>query len=126
VVGRNADATWFLVQLSTTQGWVWGYYVFIDGNEFTPPIVSAATTLGLAGAPDYGVVAQAKAGLRLRAEPSVASTQTGRITWGALVPVVGRTADGYWWKIVWKNTIGWAYSPYMSILQGDLNAVPIE
>jgi uncharacterized protein YgiM (DUF1202 family) len=126
IVGRNPQATWFLVQLSGKQGWVWGYYIYVNGNEFNPPIVSGATTLGLAGATDYGVVAQAQAGMRLRAQPSVASTQTGRITWGAFLPVVGRTADGFWWKVVWKDTIGWVYSPYMKIFQGDINVVPVE
>lgn len=126
IVGRNPQATWFLLQLSGMQGWVWGYYLYINGNEYTPPVTSAGNTLGLAGAPDYGVVGQSVATLKLRAAPTVASAQTGKVTWGAFVPVIGRTADGYWWKIVWKNTIGWVYSPYMKVFQGNLNNVPIE
>ncbi len=126
VVGRNSNATWFLLQLSNMQAWAWGYYLYIDGNEFNPPIVSAGNTLGLAGAPDYGVVARTVATMKLRAAPNVASAQIGRVTWGALVPVIGRTADGYWWKIVWKNTQGWVYSPYLKLFQGNINSVPVE
>ena len=125
IVGRNTDTNWFLLQLAGYQGWAYGYYLFIDGNEFTPPIVSGNSVLGLAGQPDFGVRGQTSATLRLRAGPSVATTQTGRITWGAFIPIVGRTADGFWYKVVWKNTVGWAYAPFIDILEGDINAVPV-
>jgi len=126
IVGRDPRARWFLLQLSGKQAWAWGYYLYVSGNEFTPPIVSGASTLGLAGQPDYGVVARAYATIKLRAQPNVASPQTGRITWGSFLPVVGRTADGYWWQVVWKGTVGWAYSPFMKIFQGNINNVPIR
>lgn len=125
VVGRNANATWFLLQLSGKQAWAWGYYLFINGNEFTPPVVSGASTIGLAGAPDYGVVAQSQAVVKLRALPNVVSAQIGRVTWGSFVPVIGRTADGFWWKVVWKNTFGWVYSPYFKVFQGNVANVPV-
>jgi len=125
VVGRDADARWFLLQLGGYQGWSWGYYLFIDGNEFNPPIVSGNSILGLAGQPDFGVRGQSEATLRLRQGPSVATTQIGRVTWGAFLPIVGRTADGFWYKTVWKGTVGWVYAPFMEIREGDLNAVPI-
>lgn len=126
IVGRDSDARWFLLQLGGYQGWAYGYYLFINGNEFTPPIVSGNTVLGLAGQQDFGVRGQTNATLRLRAGPSVATTQTGRITWGAFLPIVGRTADGYWYQVVWKNTLGWAYAPYIDILEGDINNVPVK
>jgi hypothetical protein len=125
IVGRNQNATWFLLQLSGMQGWAWGYYLFINGNEFNPPVVSGSSILGLAGQPDYGVTAQSKATVRLRAAPNVVSAQIGRVTWGAFLPVIGRTPDGFWWKVVWKNTVGWVYSPFFDIFQGNLNNVPI-
>ncbi len=124
IVGRNTDTNWFLLQLGGYQGWAYGYYLFIDGNEFTPPIVSGNSVLGLAGQPDFGVRGQTSATLRLRAGPSVATTQIGRITWGAFIPIVGRTADGFWYKVVWKNTVGWAYAPFIDIREGNINAVP--
>jgi len=125
VVGRDSDARWFLLQLGGYQGWSWGFYLFIDGNEFNPPVVSGNSILGLAGQPDFGVRGQSEATLRLRQGPSVATAQIGRVTWGAFLPIVGRTADGFWYKTVWKNTVGWVYSPFIEIREGDLNNVPI-
>ncbi len=125
VVGRDADARWFLLQLGGFQGWAWGYYLFFNFNEFTAPITSGNTVLGLAGQTDTGVRVQSRATLRLRGAPSVGAEQTGRIIWGSFLPVVGRTPDNFWYQVVWRGTVGWAYSPFLNVLAGDLNNVPI-
>jgi uncharacterized protein YraI len=124
IVGRDPDARWYLVQLSGFQGWVYGYYVFVNGNEFNAPIVSAFTVQGGA-ATGAGVVGQAVNGLRLRAAPTTESEQIGRINPGDLLAVLGRNAAGDWYQVVFKNTTGWVYSPYVKIVEGDINAVPV-
>lgn len=127
IIGRDADARWFLLQLGGYQAWAYGYYLFVNGNEFTPPITSPFGTLGVPpGVVDTGVVAQSQATLVLRDVPSVAGTQIGRVTWGGFLPVVGKTADGYWYQVVWKGTVGWIYAPYTKLTQGDLSAVPVK
>jgi hypothetical protein len=127
VIGRDERARWFLLQLGGYQAWAWGYYLFINGNEFNAPVRSPFGTLGVPpGVTDTGVVAQAQSTMRLRAQPNVASAQIGRITWGGFLPVVGRSADGFWWQVVWKGTVGWMYSPFSRIIQGDLNSVPVR
>jgi uncharacterized protein YraI len=120
VIGRNPDATWFLLQLSGFQGWAFGYYLFINGNEFNAPVVSAFTLAGVNS--PTGVVAQTQAVMKLRAEPTVASQQIGRIPWGEIMPVIGRRGD--WWQVVFRGTTGWVYSPFLRIVEGDLNNVP--
>lgn len=127
VIGRDSNARWFLLQLGGYQAWAWGYYLFIDGNEFNPPVVSPFGTIGVPpGVQDTGIVVQAFSTLRLRQAPSVASPQIGRVTWGGFLPVTGRTADGFWYQVVWKGTVGWVYSPYVKPFQGDPNAAPVK
>ncbi|MDX1994793.1 MAG: SH3 domain-containing protein [bacterium] len=126
VVGRDERARWFLLELGGYQGWAYGYYLAFNFNEFTAPVVSGNVLLGLAGFPDTGVRIQTEAGLRLRALPTTASEQTGRITWGAFLPVVGRTADNQWLQVVWRGTPGWVFAPFVEIRAGDLNNVPIR
>lgn len=125
VVGRDADARWFLLSLGGYQGWAYGFYLFIDGNEFNPPIVSGNALITIPGIEDYGVRGQTDAIVRLRAEPNTLSTQIGRITWGGFLPIVGRTADGNWYRVVWKGTVGWAFASFINILEGDINNVPV-
>lgn len=126
VVGRDERARWFLLELGGFQGWAYGYYLGFNGNEFNAPVISGNALVNLAGFPDTGVRMQTEAGLRLRAAPSTDSTQIGRITWGAFLPVVGRSADGLWYQTVWLGTVGWVSAPFVEIREGDLNTVPIR
>ena len=126
VIGRDPEARWFLLQLGGYQGWAYGYYLYIDANEFNVPIASSNVTLGLAGFADTGVTVQTQAGLRLRAAPTTNSAQIGRIDWGAFLPVVGRTAGGSWYQVVWKDTVGWIYSSYTRLVEGSISNVPIR
>ncbi len=127
VIGRNAGADWFLLELSGFRGWAYGYYLFVNGNEFQVPVLSVNT--GYPPVPaeftDYGVLVQSKAVMKLRGEPNVMSPQTGRITWGAFLPVTGRSADGSWYQVLWKDTLGWVFTGYLDIIQGDINDVPV-
>lgn len=126
IIGRDGNARWFLIQLSGKVGWVWGYYIFVDGNEFSVPVSSAASASGLPdGVTDTGVIGQTRAGMKLRGAPTTLSDQTGRITWGAFLPIVGRTADNTWYQVVWKGTVGWVWSNFVPIRFGDLNNVPV-
>lgn len=126
IVGRNENATWFILRLAGYEGWVSGYYIYVNGNEFNPPIRSATSIYGVpSGFRDTGVLVQTRATMRLRAEPNLSSRQTGRITWGAIIPVGGRTAAGDWYQVLWKGTVGWVYTGYLDIREGDYANIPI-
>jgi hypothetical protein len=124
VIGRDEDARWFLLQLSGFQGWVWGYYLFIYGNEFNAPVVSSFITQGNPAA-QTGVVLQTNAVMRLRDVPNFAGQQIGRVPWGDILPVLGRSSDGGWLQVQFRGTIGWLAVPYVTILEGDVNALPV-
>lgn len=126
IVGRDPDARWFLLELGGLQAWAYGYYLFVNGNEFNAPIRSAATAFGIpAGFHDTGVLVQTCATMRLRAEPNLLSPQTGRITWGAFLPVAARTPAGDWYQVLWKGTIGWVYTGFTWLRQGDYVNIPV-
>jgi uncharacterized protein YraI len=124
VIGRDADARWFLLQLSGQQAWAWGYYLFVNGNEFNAPVLGNFAT---AGDPAAGskMTIQTEAVMRLRAAPTVLSEQIGRVPWGDLLPVIGRTTGNDWYQVVFRGTVGWVQSSYVEILEGNLNEVPV-
>jgi uncharacterized protein YraI len=124
VVGRDDRALWFLIQLSDRQGWVWGYYLNVNGNEFNAPVQSPYITQGDPAAAT-GVVGVSEAVLRLRAAPLVGTEQIGRIPWGDILPIIGRTAGGDWYQVVFRGTTGWVAAEYIRIIEGDLGAVPV-
>jgi len=126
VVGRDDRARWFVLQLSDRRAWVWGHYLYIDGNEFNAPVTTATGLTGLpGGVADTGVVVVTRAGMKLRAAPNTDSEQIGRVSWGAYLPVVGKTGDGLWFQVVWKGTVGWLWTGYLEKREGDLVNVPV-
>ncbi len=124
VVGRDPRALWFLLQLSDKQAWAWGYYLAVNGNEFNAPVVNSFVTQGDPAAAS-GVTIQTQAGLRLRADATVYSEQIGRVPWGQILPVIGRTSDNTWYQVVFANTVGWIAASYTRPLRGDLSTVPV-
>ena len=124
IVGRDEAAEWFLLQLSGQQGWVWGYYLFVNGNSFNAPVANPFQTGG-PPASNTGVAAQSTATLRLRAAPNTSSQQIGRIPWGFIMPVLGRTADGGWYQVLYYDTVGYVAIPYVKIVDGDPATLPI-
>ncbi len=125
VVGRDESAYWFLIQMYGQQGWVWSYYFHVNGNEFNAPVVSPYTTAGNPAAMT-GVVVQSQAGLRLRAEPTVLATQIGRIPWGEIMPLIGKTRDGGWYQVVFRGTTGWVAASYVKVVDGNPVDVPVR
>jgi hypothetical protein len=124
VVGRDQDARWFLIQLSSGQGWVWGYYINVNGNEFNAPVASSFVTAGNPAALS-GVVVQTQDTLRLRAAPTTDSEQIGRVPWGDILPVIGRTGNNLWYQVVFRGTTGWIASEFVVPIEGDLNTIPV-
>lgn len=124
VIGRDEKAYWFLLQLSDKQAWAWGYYLAVNGNEFNAPVVGSFVTSG-PPASDTGVVAQTHAGMKLRSEPTINSAQIGRVPWGDLLPVIGRTYDNTWYQVVFRGTTGWVFASYVDILRGSIEDVPV-
>ena len=125
IIGRDESAYWFLIQLSGGQGWVWDYYFHVNGNSFNAPIVSPYTTAGDPAAMT-GVVIQTQAGLKLRAEPTVLATQTGRIPWGEIMPLIAKSGDGGWYQVVFRGTVGWVAASYVKVVEGDPANVPVR
>lgn len=124
VIGRNPDATWFLLELGDSRGWAWGYYLFIDGNEYSAPVTNPFNNFG-DPANTGELVVQTISGLRLRQEPDLTSPQVGSIDWGAKIPVIARSDAGEWFQVVWKGTPGWILSAYTQPVEGSLENVPI-
>ena len=41
------------------------------------------------------------------------------------MPVLGRTADGGWLQVLYYTTPGYVAVPYVKIVEGDINSLPI-
>ena len=123
IVGRDGDVKWILLDLNGQQGWVWHYYIHVDGNVYSAPIMN---TFALSNPPsnDADFTVRTKSVLKLRAIPDISAPQIGRVDWGAVVPVIARSDAGIWYQVIWKNTEGWIYAPYTDPFTGAYDIVP--
>jgi uncharacterized protein YraI len=122
-LGRNADASWLRVRLTTGfTGWLSSYYVTVDGNPFSLPLETA-------GPPPpprpTGVRGKLYSGLRMRTGPGTIYPIIANLEWGMVVDIVGRSRDGQWYQIQYGGATGWVYAPYVSIVSGVISNVPV-
>ena len=91
----------------------------------SPPPPGAATETALV--PGGGVTGEVipEEGLRLRAGPNTTFTALSLLARGTTVPVVARTGDDAWLRVVYQGQEGWVAAEYLR-LTGALNGVPVE
>jgi uncharacterized protein YraI len=124
---RNFDGSWVRVNTGTLVGWVNSFYIAPSGNIFTLPYIAPPlpppVTVGT------GVRGKLTSGLRLRTGPGTYYPQITTLEWGSVVDILGRSAstswDTTWLQVQYAGLQGWIYAPYVQILSGSLNNVPV-
>lgn len=125
VIGRNADSSWWQINVNGTIGWV--YWRFLDVNDpDLVPIVSTTTGSSMNQPPLTGYFATALVTINIRSGPGTDNAILGQIARNIRVPIVGRTADNLWWQVNFGNITGWVSSRFMSLQQGTvLKDIPV-
>jgi len=87
------------------------------------------TTPGSGGitAPVPGEVARAlvTTALRLRAAPSLTATRITTIPRGTVIPVFGRSENGVFIKVQYREFVGWVSTGFIVLLEGTLPELPV-
>jgi uncharacterized protein YraI len=132
VSARNVDEgggfTWYRVQSGDRVGWSSGRYLTVSIDPLTLPLQSTIFEQ-IDGAGEIGVNVQTRAVMNLRRRPSVRSAVIGQVPWGAVVPLLGRTVQGgqnFWFHVRYNGVTGWVYAPFLRVVQGPIDAVPIR
>ncbi|MFO7323860.1 MAG: PA14 domain-containing protein [Chloroflexota bacterium] len=133
VLARNRSEgvyNWYLLQTPDgRQGWASGRYldINVDVNEI-PEQGSIFDEIN--DAPHIGVVAIPRANMVLRQYPSVRAQDIGRVGYGEMVELIGRTVQAgidQWYHVRKGSTgeVGWIYAPWVTV-RGEINQVPIR
>lgn len=112
----NEDGTWAKIDTGETQGWLPANWIVLTGEiSFDMPGPTQRTRSGLA---------QAWESVNVRAGPGRQFRVLGRLSPGQIAPVIGKSADGRWWQIIFQQQAGWVS---MDVVQfaGDGEAVQI-
>lgn len=123
VVGRNADSSWWQINVNGTVGWVNAYYTSASNIQNVP--VTSVNTQVNPPATAYSATATANVNLRTGAGTNYGVLNV--IPRNASVSILARNLDRSWWQVNYRGVVGWVSSRYI-VLQSntDLNLIPIS
>jgi len=93
------DGAWVKIDTGDLQGWLPANWIVLTGEiSFDLPGPTQRTRDGLVQAWDN---------VNVRAGPGRQFRILGRLVPGQIRPVIGKSADGLWWQIVFQQRAGW-------------------
>ncbi|GIV81627.1 MAG: hypothetical protein KatS3mg051_0981 [Anaerolineae bacterium] len=123
IVGRNADSSWWQINVNGIVGWVSGRWVEVTGSGpviSTPtPIPTPTPVYGYGQCPGFlpsrlapGMWGRVTPGLpnNLRAQPSLSAALIGQIPAGGLFRVLGGPVcanNSAWYQVNYNGIVGW-------------------
>jgi uncharacterized protein YraI len=124
VVGRNANSSWWQINVNNTIGWVSASYVSAVNTQNVPVTSGGQTT----PAPQpTGYVVTAIANVNLRGGPALQFSRLAVIPRGQTAQIVGRNAGNTWWQVNYNGTVGWVSASY-ALAQWNTNVgqIPVR
>lgn len=124
VTGKNANASWYQINVNGVVGWVSARFVRLNGSTDVPVI---STSTGLAQPVDTGYITTALATVNVRNAPNVRSGAIlVKMQRGETARVIGRTSDNRWWMVNFNGTTGWVSSTYAQLQPtAELARIPV-
>lgn len=125
VVGRNADNTWWQIQLDDGRtGWVFGSFVDVVNGE-SAPITSEDTAEP--PPPGTGYFLMTTADLNIRSTASTRSGIRGQIPQGGSAEIIGRNSRSTWYYVNYNGIVGWVSASFVRLPANATDSViPIQ
>jgi uncharacterized protein YgiM (DUF1202 family) len=123
IVGRNADNSWWQINVNGTVGWVFSRFTEVFNTAYVP--VTDQSSAVQFPATGYNVTATATG--VLRSHPGNRNAYLGYIPAGRTAQVVGRNADSTWWQVNYNGVIGWVRAALTYIEPApDIGQIPVR
>jgi uncharacterized protein YgiM (DUF1202 family) len=123
VVGRNAEGTWWQIQIGAQIGWVSGAFVIPANTQNVPVVTGTTTSPTQAPSSSTAQVTINSPLLNVRSAPFIGDNIINKVARGATYLVVGRNAEGTWWQIQIGSQIGWVSGAY--VIPSNTQNVPV-
>ena len=122
IVARNAERTWWLIDVGGAQGWVMGSLVAINNPELVPlyglpeqAIFYETITLNPVWARIAPYTAGFVANTNLRISPTNRANPIGTVIGGEQATVIGRTQFATWLQVEYGGVTGWVDARYVEL-----------
>ncbi len=118
ILGRNAEANYFLVSYQGQQGWVWLSYVSVLGDLNAVPVIGAEPE------PERVLALVGPRAVIIYAAPDLYAARIETVE-NVELPITGRTANGQWYRVEWQGREAWIVNSYYLRIEGDKYALPV-
>jgi uncharacterized protein YgiM (DUF1202 family) len=126
VIGRNADTSWWQIQLGTQVGWVSARYV-IPANTQNVPVVNVTVEVPTAPSTGTGYLLTATANLNIRAGAGATFNRLNILPANRQAEILARNSNNTWWLVRYGGTTGWVSGAFVTLPAGiDFNRIPIQ
>jgi uncharacterized protein YraI len=126
VLARNRDGTWLQVaRVDGLTGWVNTACLHIQNGNLSDLPVAGAGNIAMLKVRPTRVRGKLTSGLRLRTGPGTSYPEIATLQWGTVIDIVGHSADRSWLQVQVGDQSGWIYAPYVRVVSGDLDEVPV-
>lgn len=134
VVGRNADSTWFQLDVNGQRGWASASFLTINDPNSAPVVgtpTATATPSPVTPTVPSGLTATVNAAvLNVRDEPSINGAILTKITRNQVYSVVGRNEESTWFQLDVNGQRGWASAAFLTVSDADsvtvVDTAPVE
>jgi uncharacterized protein YraI len=122
IVGRNADSSWWQINVNGTTGWVNARFVDVSNTGAVP-----ITDTRVSPQPTYtGYNVTAKVGVNIRSGPQPSEAILAVLPRNQTAQLVGRNVSNTWWQVSYNGALGWVNAPFVNLSPGtDLSRVPV-
>jgi uncharacterized protein YraI len=126
VVGRTGDASWYLISVGGTNGWVSANFINVSNPGAVPVVGAGAQPTAVPGGATGNNVTADPYNVVIRSGPGTQFRRVGLLPVGGSAPVIGRTSVNSWWQISFNGITGWVSGQYAHIGAGaNINAIPV-
>lgn len=130
IVGRNADSSWWQVNVNGTIGWISATYASASNTQNVGVTVSNPVPSNPVPVPsnptNTGFVGVTTGNLNFRSAPSTSAQVLTVIPRNTSVGIMGKDTTGAWWMVNYRGAVGWVSARYV-FLQSTvvLSSIPV-
>ena len=123
IARSSRENDWLLVRFGDTEGWVAYFTVNVQGDARTLPVLVPDSS-GESLIPPSRLL-RARFNVRLHAAPTLSSAVVAIVPFDSEVTPLGRSADGQWLFVGFKDQSGWSVTQLLDVTSEEVQALPI-
>ena len=108
VTGKNADGSWWQIDLDGQPGWIFAPYVTAVDTENVPVVAAGESEMM-----EKRAFVTVNGDMNVRNGPGTDYAVIGPATFGQKYDITGQSEDGEWWRIEYDGQPGWIFAPFV-------------